>query len=88
MEESNETINELFICQCNSPDHQLIFSYDTDWKDVFVSVNLKPESNIFRRIWIAIKYIFGWKSRYGAFDEFIFKRSDAEKLQKVVNHLK
>lgn len=80
--------NELFICVCNNTEHQLIFSYDTEWDDVFVSTYLKPESSIYKRICTAIKYIFGYKSKYGDFDEFIFKKSDVDKLQKVVDYLK
>ena len=88
MEESNESVNELFICQCYNTEHQLIFSYFPDVEEVYVSVHLTPEYNIWKRIWTAIKYIFGYKCCYGHFDEFIFKKSDAEKLQKVVNFLK
>ena len=90
MEESNKSVNELFICQCYNVEHQLIFSYfpDDEDKDVYVSVHLTPEDNIWKRIWMAIKYIFGYKSMYGHFDEFIFKKSDADKLQKVVNFLR
>lgn len=47
-----------------------------------------PESNIFKRIWKAIKYLFGHRSIYGDFDEFIFKPKDADKLQEVVDYLK
>lgn len=36
----------------------------------------------------AIKYIFGYQSVYGHFDEFFFKKSDADKLLKVVNFLR
>lgn len=90
MEESDESVNELFICQCCNTEHQLIFSYfeNDDDKEVYVSVHLNPEYNIWKRMWIAIKYIFGYRSCYGHFDEFIFKKSDAERLQKVVNYLK
>lgn len=88
MEEYNESVNELFICQCHNTEHQLIISYDKDWEDVFLSVHLIPENNIFKRIWTGIKYIFGHRSRYGHFDEFIFKKSDATRLQKVVDYLK
>lgn len=82
--------HELFICQCNNIEHQLIFSYflDDEDRDVFVSVHLNLECNIWKRIWIAIKYIFGNKCTCGHFDEFIFNKSDADKLQKVVNFLK
>lgn len=88
MEESNKSINELFICQCYNPEHQLIFSYFPEDENVYVSVHLIPEYRLWKRIWMAIKYIFGYRSCYGHFDEFIFKKSDAEKLQKVVDHLK
>lgn len=88
MEKSNETVNELFICQCYNTEHQLIFSYNKDWEEVFVSVHLIPESNILRRVWNGIKYIFGHRSCYGHFDEFIFKKSDANRLQRAVDYLK
>ncbi len=82
--------NELFICRCHNTEHQLIFSYfdDEDNSDIYVSVHLSPERNIFKRIWVAIKYIFGHRSRYGHFDEFVFNPSDANRLQAVVNRLK
>lgn len=79
---------ELFICECNNTEHQLIFSYDKDWEEVFVSIHLNPEYKIWKRIWMGIKYIFGYRSCYGHFDEFIFKKEDADKLQSVVNFLK
>ena len=88
MEESNETVNELFICQCHNTEHQLIFSYFPENEVVYVSVHLIPEYRLWKRIWMAIRYIFGYRSRYGHFDEFIFKKSDALRLQKVVDYLK
>ena len=87
MEECNKSVNELFICQCHNTEHQLIFSYFPDSDNVFVSVHLIP-NRFLKRIWFAIKYIFGYRSRYGHFDEFVFNKADVNKLQKVVNHLK
>jgi len=52
---------------------------------VHVHLNKKP---FWERLKYGIKYIFGYKSRYGAFDEFIFSPDDAERLQSVVNYLK
>ena len=88
MEEFNQSINELFICQCNSIEHQLVFSYFPDDKTVYASIHLIPEYSIWKRIINAVKYIFGRRSMYGHFDEFILKKSDADKLQKIVNFLK
>ena len=83
-----KTVDTIFICKCYNTEHQLVFSYFTDEKEVYVSVHLIPEYRIFRRIWNAIKYIFGHRSIYGHFDEFIFKPEDADKLQSIVNFLK
>lgn len=45
MEKSNETVKELFICQCHNTEHQLIFSYfpEDEDKDVYVFVYLIPD---------------------------------------------
>lgn len=82
--------NELFVCECSNVEHQLIFTYFDDETngDVYMSVHLIPESNIWKRIKNAIKYIFGYRSKYGDFDEFIFRSKDSEKLQSIINYLK
>lgn len=80
-----ELDNETFICACYNVEHQLIFTSSDG--DVFMSIHLVPERNIFKRIWYAIKYIFGYKCRYGHFDEFIFQRKDAYKLARILNYL-
>lgn len=84
-----ETNRELFICKCGNVEHQLIFSHsdDKDDKEIYLSVHLIPD-NFWRRIKNAVKYILGYRSRYGHFDEFILDPEDADKLQKVVTILK
>lgn len=84
-------IEELFICQCGDPSHQFIIAADKDTIEgacAFVSVHLNREHSIFKRIWAAIKYVFGRRSIYGDFDEVIINPNDADKLQKVVDFLK
>lgn len=82
--------NELFICQCHSERHQLIFTYfpDDEEKTVYVAVHLIPENKILKRIWLAIKYTFGKSCRYGHFEDFIFQKKDADRLQRIVDVLK
>ena len=84
-------IEELFISECGDPSHQLIISADketTEGPCAFISVHLNREHNIFKRIWYAIKYVFGARSIYGDFDEIIINPNDADRLQKVVDFLK
>ena len=79
---------ELFICERNSIEHQIVMSYFEDEKEVYCNVHLKPERNVLKRIIHAVKYIFGHRSAYGDFDEFIFNPKDADRLQSVVDHLR
>lgn len=81
---------ELLVCQCSSMEHLITIVYwdDDKPKEVYVNIHLAHESNIFKRIINAVKYIFGHKSKYGDFDEFILRKEDADKLQEVVNYLK
>jgi len=80
---------EIFICDCHSPEHQMVIVYSEDdgYPMVYSNVHLNKRP-FWERLKYGIKYIFGYKCRYGAFDEFIFNTDDAERLQEVVNYLK
>ena len=78
----------LLLCDCSSAEHQLIVRWDKDDKEVDVNVHLANMDGFWKRLWHGLKYAFGYKSRYGAFDEIILRKEDADKLQKVVNHLR
>lgn len=82
-----EIHNELLICRCENIEHQLIFRYDNEDKEVYMSTHLRKMS-FWNRLRYGIKYIFGYQSRYGAFDEFIFNPDDVHKLEKIIDHLK
>lgn len=82
--------HEIIICKCTSVEHQIIFSYfpeDEDEREVYMSVHLRPESNIFKRVWRAIKYILGYRSVYGDFDEVIIDQCNSHKLVKILKYL-
>jgi hypothetical protein len=86
--------NELLICECSSPEHQIILSYDYDEdKDgnkipmCYAHIHLNKLS-FWKRIKYGIMYIFGYQCNYGAFQEFIFDSKDVSKLQELTNYLK
>lgn len=81
-------LNELIICACHSPEHQLIFRTVDGGEDVevFVTVHL-CKLPWYWRIWHGLKYIFGHTSIYGDFDEVILYPEHAEQLKKVVEYL-
>ena len=75
---------ELFICECENTEHQIVFSWFEDDKvdGVFATVHLRKKSFLKRLIY-GLKYIFGYQCKYGAFDEFILNPADASKLEKI-----
>lgn len=81
-------IKEILICDCHSTEHQMIVMYDSDesYPIVYVHTHLSKRP-FWERIKYAVKYIFGYQSRYGAFDEFILDPNDAPKIQEIVNYL-
>lgn len=80
---------EILICECNSIEHSLIFKYDTDpnWEFVYVDIHLSKRNGFWERLKYGIKYIFGYKCRFGAFDEIILKTDDIHKLKNIVKYL-
>lgn len=80
---------ELIICSCNSTDHQLLFLGIEDSKygnEVYMHVHL-PTQSFWKRLKHGIKYILGYKSRYGDFDEVILQKEHAQQFIKVANFL-
>jgi hypothetical protein len=59
------------------------FWYDDELQQVYTEVHL-VKYGFFARVKYALKYIFGYKSRFGAFDEFIFKPEDLKKLKEYL----
>ena len=77
----------LLLCECSSCEHQLVVSWDDKEDEVYVHVHLADCKGFWRRLWHGLQYAFGYKSRYGAFDEVILRKEDAPALQRVVDHL-
>jgi len=59
-------------CNCGWHEHQAWLSYHPDdelgWGEVYLTTHLVPRG-FFRRLWDAIRYIVGYRSRFGHFDE-------------------
>lgn len=85
---------EVLICDCHSSDHQILLMYSEDEYSTgetfptcyaHIHLNRRP---FWERVKYGIKYIFGYRCRFGAFDEFLFNPDDVEKLEKLVKYLK
>lgn len=78
---------ELFVCDCNSREHQIIIEHDPEDNLMYCHIHLVNFS-FFSRLKSGLKYIFGYKCRYGHWDEFIWKPEDADRLIEIGKTLK
>ena len=78
--------NDIFICDCEDIEHQLVVSRDVDEKELTLSIHLSQYQNFFQRIWVAIKYVFGKKSIYGAWDVIILNEKKMIKLKNLIEN--
>ena len=68
-------------CNCGSAEHQFSFVYD---EDVWLEVHLSQCLNIFQRLYHAIKFIFGYRCRYGNWDCILVDKTDRERIIKFL----
>jgi hypothetical protein len=82
-----EPERKLFICECGSIEHQLLFWYDKEEKTLYTEVHLITWHKFFKRLWYGLKYAFGYKCRFGAWDEFMFNPEQIEQLNKYLKNV-
>lgn len=84
-----ETFKEhIFVCDCHRLDHMFKLSFDSEDGELYLTCHLNTYNSFFKRIIIGIKYIFGYKSRFGNFDEVVVNVNDKDKLFEIVNAFK
>lgn len=79
---------ELLICSCSSAEHQMIIHRDDTDYEAFCEIYLCNYDSFWKRLWYGLKYAFGYKCKYGAFDEIILDYRHADKLIELGNFLK
>jgi len=76
-----------FECKCGSSEHTLRFVLDKDDKEIYTEVYLNQWRSFPKRLWLGIKYIFGYKCRYGNWDCWELHENDIERLRDMCNEL-
>jgi hypothetical protein len=81
----NSISTEVVICKCSSSEHQIIIrTFENDEDDeIYLDVHL-ASLPFLKRVKYAFKYIFGYKSKYGAWDEFILSKTEFKNKIKQV----
>lgn len=80
---------EYFECRCSSVEHTLRFVLDLSPDDpgIHTEVYLGAYPWGWKRIWTGLRYIFGYKTQYGAWDCFLLKPEDAPRLRAMLDRL-
>jgi hypothetical protein len=76
------TTPHILICDCSSREHQIILEHEPDDNLIYCHIHLRPR-RFWARVWAALKYVGGYKCRYGHFEEFIFKPDHVPALQQL-----
>jgi hypothetical protein len=77
---------KVCVCECSSLEHQVSFVYDNEDKVLYVRPRLCTSKNFFQRVVAAIKYVFGYTSKYGEWDEIVITNEDLVDIQQMLNH--
>ncbi len=89
--------NHLFMCECSDSDHLMLLR-QWDWgkdgcrdegdiEDIALSVEvvLNPNRNWWGRLWTAIRYVFGKRSKYGALADILVRQEDVPRIRKILD---
>ncbi len=72
--------NEILICDCGSLEHQIVIIEDEEDHHVYVEIHIKTYKRFLKRLWVGLRYAFGYRSRFGEFDSIIIQQQDHQKL--------
>tara|TARA_R110000851_G_scaffold293087_1_gene447658 strand:+ start:2247 stop:2546 length:300 start_codon:yes stop_codon:yes gene_type:complete len=77
---------KIFICDCNSLEHQYSFWYDNENNNIYFEPHLNySDYPWYKQVVKKVAYVFGYTSTYGAWDKVIIKNDDAIKLNKLLS---
>ena len=76
-----------FDCTCASPEHVFRFMRDPDDGTVCLEVHLVQWRSFFKRAWVALKYVFGYRSRFGHWDITELHPHDARRMIQLMEKM-
>jgi len=86
MNNTGEELERIITtCDCHSIEHQIAFWYDEDDKCLHCEPHLVNHDGFFKRLWCGLKYAFGYKSKFGAWDDIILNEKG---IHRLLTHLK
>ena len=87
MNYTNYNKDFLLTCECSSNEHNIQVKHDKEDNLFYLNIFLS-NGNFFYRLKNAIKYIFGYKCKYGHFEEIILGEKSQKQLSYMANNLR
>jgi len=76
---------QRFECTCMTFDHNVRFEVDNEIGTISISVPLNHWLPWWKRLLLAIKYVFGKTERYGHYDTVQLNPNDYEKIKTILD---
>lgn len=73
-----------FDCQCDCNEHVVRLVLDPADGEVWIETYLSRHHPWYQRLWIALKYVFGHQSKFGAFDCTLLRPEDYERMHDLL----
>lgn len=73
--------HEYFECSCDSNEHSLRFTHDPEDDEVYITTFLSQYRSFFKRVGVAVKYVLGYKCKYGHWDCTMLSKDEALRLK-------
>jgi hypothetical protein len=81
-------VKKIVLCSCNSTEHQILFlKFEDEPETVYMQIHLSGNKSILGRIGRAIKYVFGYKSRFGDWDDFILEKEQLAEMRQALTNV-
>jgi hypothetical protein len=77
-------LNYYFECECSSNEHLFKITFDAEDKVAYIHTQLNNDL-WYQRLLNAIKYIFGYKCRYGHWEETILGIEKLTELKNIID---
>ena len=75
------------LCNCKDSEHMIVLHYMDDeefGKEIYMEYHL-PLLPFWSRLLLSIKYLFGFRSKYGAYGELIITKHNYKEFKPIID---
>lgn len=76
---------EYFECQCSDFNHVFRFVLDEKDGEAWLEVNINHYLPWYKRVWEAVRYVFGLRPAYGHYDITMLREEDYVRLHALLD---